>query len=96
MDTFIVECPDCGLRIEVDKKTGKIVNKYPKPQLRSSDPFLDMLKKTNDKKRELDEYFSKAPEELKKRKEELDKKFEENKNKAKDDPNPPINPMDLD
>lgn len=96
MDTFIIECPECGIRIEVDRKTGKIINKYPKPQISSSDPFLDIIKKNKEKEKELNEYFSKAPDELKKRKEELDKKFEENKNKAKNDPNPPINPMDLD
>lgn len=96
MDTFIIECPECGLRIEVDRKTGKIVNKYSKPQISSSDPFTDMLRKTKEKEKELNEYFLKAPDELKKRKEELEKKFEENKTKAKNDPTPPLNPMDLD
>ncbi|MCX7905362.1 MAG: hypothetical protein N2446_01505 [Elusimicrobiales bacterium] len=95
METFIVECPECGIRIEVDKKTGKVINKYSKPNLSSTDPFTDMIKKTKEKNRELDEYFSKAPDELKRRINELEKRFEENKKKAKDDPNPPINPMDL-
>ncbi|MGC9070945.1 MAG: hypothetical protein ACP5IO_06525 [Elusimicrobiales bacterium] len=96
MDSFIIECPECGIRLEIDRKTGKIINSYPKPDVKSADAFLDMIKKSQENKKRLDDYFSKAPEEIKKRKEELEKKFEENKKKAKDDPNPPLNPMDLD
>ena len=96
MDTIIIECPECGIRLEIDKKTGKIVNKYPKLETKGSeDPFLSLLKKSKENTKKLDEYFSKAPDDLKKRQEELEKKFEENKKKAKDDPNPPVNPMDL-
>lgn len=96
METFIIECPECGIHIEIDKKTGKVVAKYPRIEKSSSDPFSEILKKEKERSKQLDEYFSKAPDDLKRRKEELDKKFEENKKKAKDDPNPPLNPLDLD
>lgn len=97
MDTVIIECPQCGIRIEIDRKTGKVINKYPKPETsKSGDIFSDMIKKDEENKRKLEEYFSNAPQSLKKRKDELEKKFEENRKKAKDDPNPPLNPMDLD
>ncbi len=96
MDTILIECPDCGLRIEIDRKTGKIVNKFKKPDVSSDDSLLDMIKKTKENKAKLDDYFKNAHKEMEKRKEELEKQFEENKKKAKDDPSKPINPMDLD
>lgn len=95
MDTVIIECPCCGTRLEIDRKTCKIINKYPKIDTKST-TFDDLIRKSKDNVKELDQYFSSAPENLKKRKEELERKFEENKEKAKKDPNPPINPMDLD
>ncbi|MEF3281059.1 MAG: hypothetical protein K6357_08875 [Elusimicrobiota bacterium] len=97
MDTILIECPDCGLRIEIDRKTGKIVNKFKKPDIsNSNDPLSDMIKKTKENQNKLDDYFKNAGKEMEKKKEELEKQFEENKKKAKEDPTKPINPMDLD
>lgn len=96
MDTILIECPDCGLRIEIDRKNGKIVNKFKKPDISSADPLSDMIKKTNENKTKLEDYFGNAHKEMEKKKKELEKQFEENKKKAKDDPTKPINPMDLD
>lgn len=96
MDSILIECPDCGLRIEVDRKTGRIVNKYKKPQISSSDPLSDMIKKTKENRLKLDDYFGNAQKEMERKKRELEKQFEENKKKAKDDNTKPINPMDLD
>lgn len=96
-DTYLIECPDCGLRIEIEKKTGKIVNTFKKPAFSDkSDPFKEILKENEKKKKELENYFGNIKEGMEKRKKELEKTFEENKKKAKDDPSKPINPMDLD
>ncbi len=95
MSSFIIECPECGVRLEIDSKTGKIVNRYPKADVKGDNSLSDMIKKTEESKKRLEDYFSKASEEMKKRKEDLERKFEENKKRAKDDPNPPLNPMDL-
>jgi ABC-type enterochelin transport system substrate-binding protein len=97
MDSFIIECPECGIRLEIDRRTGKVINKFPKPDISSSkDPLMDMIKKTKENKEKLDDYFGKAKENMDKKIKELDKHFEESKKKAKDDPSKPINPMDLD
>jgi len=97
MDSFIIECPQCGVRLEIDKKTGKIINKFPKPDIGGSkDPLMDMIKKTKENKEKLDDYFARSKEDMDKKKKELEKHFEETKKKAKDDPTKPINPMDLD
>jgi len=97
MDSFIIECPECGIRLEVDRKTGKIINKFPKPNINNSkDPLMDMIKKTKESKENLDNYFFRSKEEMDKKKKELEKHFEDAKKKAKDDPTKPINPMDLD
>lgn len=95
--TILIECPDCGLRMEVDVETSKIINKYKKPVVENSnDPLKEMIDKAKKEKAEFDKYFNDARKEIDKKKEELEKHFEDTKKKAKDDKERPINPMDLD
>lgn len=97
-DTFLVDCPKCGLRIEIDRKTGKVVKHYEKPDIKTGDPLKEMMEKMKGEKEKLNDYFKGAQNGLKDRQKELEKKFEENKKKIEEsgDKSKPINPMDLD
>lgn len=97
-ETFLVDCPKCGLRIEIDKKTGKIVKHYEKPDIKTTDPIKEMMEKMKSEKEKLNNYFDSAQDGLKERQKDLEKKFKENKKKIEEsnDKSRPINPLDLD
>ena len=97
--TFLIDCPDCGARIEVDGKTGKVLRHWKKPEVKEgADPMQEAFKKMKDDKSRLDDYFSNAGQSLEEKKKELLEKFEREKKRIKDsgDTSRPINPMDLD
>ena len=97
--TFLIDCPCCKARIEADKKTGKVLRHWEKPEVKSgADPMTEALKKISDDKSRLDAYFSGAGASMEEKKKELLDKFEQEKKRIKDsgDTSKPINPMDLD
>lgn len=97
-DTFLIDCPKCALRIEIDKKSGKVIKHYEKIDIKSEDPFKEIMYKMKGEKEKLNDYFKGAQSAFKDRQKELEKKFEENKKKIEEsgDKSKPINPMDLD
>ncbi|MDD2772371.1 MAG: hypothetical protein PHP45_01600 [Elusimicrobiales bacterium] len=99
-ETIFVDCPHCGMRLEVDKQTGKVVKTWEKLKIKDgADPFAESLKKMKEEKDRLDKYFTGAPESLKQRRQELADKFEAEKQKIKDAGGTverPLNPLDLD
>ncbi|MEK7721970.1 MAG: hypothetical protein AAB359_06235 [Elusimicrobiota bacterium] len=97
--TFIIDCPICKARIEVDKKTGKALRHWEKPEVREgADPMQEAFRKMKEDKSRLDSYFSNAGKSMENKKKELEEKFEKEKKRIKDsgDTSRPINPMDLD
>ena len=97
--TFIVDCPCCKARIEVDKTNGKVLRHWEKPAVKDgADPMAEAFKKMKADKSRLDDYFSNAGKSMEEKKKELDEKFEKEKKRIKDsgDTSRPINPMDLD
>ena len=97
--TFLIDCPCCKARIEVDKKTGKVMRHWEKPEVKSgADPMAEALKKISEDKSRLNDYFSGAGAAMEEKKKELLDKFEQEKKRIKDsgDTSKPINPMDLD
>jgi len=97
--TFLIDCPCCKARIEVDKKTGKVLRHWEKPEVKSgADPMAEALKKISEDKSRLNDYFSGAGASMEEKKKELLDKFEQEKKRIKDsgDTSKPINPMDLD
>ena len=97
--TFLIDCPICKARIEVDKKTGKVLRHWEKPEVKEGgDLMQDSLKKIKDNKSKLDDYFANARGDMEKKKKELLENFEKEKKRIKDsgDTSKPINPMDLD
>ena len=98
-ETFLIDCPVCKARIEVEKKTGRVLGHWEKPEVKEgSDQMREALKKIKNDKGRLDDYFSRAQGEMERKKKELLDNFEKEKKRIKDsgDTSRPINPMDLD
>ena len=97
--TYLVDCPCCKTRIEVDKKTGKVLRNWAKPVIKEGlDPMQEAFKKMKEDKSRLDSYFTNAGKSLEDKKKDLEEQFEKEKKRIKDsgDTSRPINPMDLD
>lgn len=96
MATFVVTCPCCSGRLTIDAVLEAVVAHEAPPRPRSGlglDEALSSLKGAAERRRTLFEEQIKAEQ---KKPQVLQKKFEEGLKKAKDSPDPPINPMDLD
>ncbi len=97
--TFLIDCPICKGRIEVDKKSGLVLRHWEKPETKAGgDPMQDAFKKMKEDKSRLESYFTNAGKSMEDKKKELEEKFEKEKKRIKDsgDTSRPINPMDLD
>jgi hypothetical protein len=98
-ETFLIDCPKCKARIEVERRSGKVVRLWEKPEIKEgSDPIKEALKKMKEEKDKLDGYFSSAKDSMESKKKELLEKFDKEKKKIQEsgDTTRPINPMDLD
>ncbi len=98
-ETFYVDCPICRARIEVERKTGRIIKHWEKAEKKEGvDPVQDALKKMQENKDKLSKYFSGARTSMEEKKKELLDKFDKEKQRIHDegDTSRPINPMDLD
>jgi hypothetical protein len=96
MATFIVTCPCCSGRLTIDAGLEAVVAHEAPPRARSGlglDEALSSLKGAAARREELFKEQIKAEQ---KKPQVLRKKFEEGLKKAKDSPDPPLNPMDLD
>lgn len=97
--TFLVDCPCCKARIEVDRQNGKVLRHWEKPEVKEgTDPMQEAFKKMKADKSRLDDYFNNAGKSMEEKKKELEEKFKQEKKRIEDsgDTSKPINPMDLD
>ena len=97
--SYLIDCPCCKVRIEVDRKTGKVLRHWEKPVVKEGvDPMQEAIKKMKAENSRLDDYFNNAGRSLEDKKKELNDKFEKEKKRIEDsgDTSRPINPMDLD
>ncbi|MBO4556535.1 MAG: hypothetical protein J5706_07220 [Elusimicrobiales bacterium] len=97
--SFIIECPCCGERLEIDRESGKVIKRWPKPEIaEGSDIFAEGMKKLEEEKARLDSYFDGAGEMLKNKEKELDSLFEKEKKRIEEsgDFSRPDSPFDLD
>jgi len=98
-ESFLIDCPMCKARIEVESKTGKVLRHWEKPVVKEGgDQMKDALKKIKQDQSRLEDYFSKAQGDMEKKKKELLDTFEKEAKRIKDsgDTSKPINPLDLD
>jgi hypothetical protein len=97
--TFLIDCPCCKARVEVDKKTGKVLRHWEKPVVKEgADPMQEAFKKMKADKSRLDDYFSNAGKSLEDKKKELEDKFQKEKKRIEEsgDTSKPETPFDLD
>ncbi|MBI5744838.1 MAG: hypothetical protein HY952_09850 [Elusimicrobia bacterium] len=97
--TFLVECPCCKARIEVDRRTGKVLKHWDKPQVKEGgDLMQEAMKKMQADKNRLDAYFSNAGKSMEEKKKELEEKLEKEKKRIEEsgDTSKPPSPFDLD
>lgn len=99
LGAFLIDCPCCKARIEVDRKTGKVLRHWDKPKVKEGgDLMAESLKKMEADKARLDNYFANAGKEMEEKKKKLEDLFQKEKKKIEEsgDTSRPINPMDLD
>lgn len=96
MATFKVTCPCCNGRLTIDPALEAVIAHEAPPRPRSGlglDDALSSLKGAAARRAELFKEQVKAQE---RKPQVLDRKFQEGLKKAKDSPDPPVNPMELD
>jgi hypothetical protein len=96
MANFTVTCPCCNARLTLDSSLEAVIAHEAPPRPRSGlglDGALSSLKGAAARREELFKQQIKAEQ---KKPQVLDRKFQEGLKKAKDSPDPPINPMNLD
>ena len=96
--SFTVQCPCCEATLTIDPELGAVVAHDPPPRKRSVsdiDAAFDVMKTKSAEReerfrREMEARASGQKSKL------LDRMFQEGLKKAKDSPDPPIKPIDLD
>jgi hypothetical protein len=96
MATFTVPCPCCNARLTVDPGVEAIVAHEAPPRPRSGVGLDEALSSLKGAAARRDELFKEQIKAQQNKGEVLQRKFEEGLKKAKDMPERPINPMDLD
>lgn len=94
--SFTVVCPCCNATLTVDRALGAVIAHEPPPKTgpaRDLDHALGALRGAAGRR---EDTFRKSVEAERSKGKVLDRKFQEGLKKAKDDPDPPVRPIDLD
>ncbi|MBI4051696.1 MAG: hypothetical protein HY400_04245 [Elusimicrobia bacterium] len=97
----IVECPFCHGSVEIDRESGKVLQKWPPSSLGvapGGDKLKAAMQKLQKDKESREKYFSTAKESEEERKRKLREQFEKEKERIRKegDITPPERPFDLD
>jgi len=96
MATFIITCPCCSGRLTIDPGLEAVIAHEPPPRKSSGLGLGDALNSLKGEAAKREERFREQMKAEQNKGKVLDAKLQEALKKAKDDPNKPINPMDLD
>jgi len=96
MSTFIVICPCCNGRLTIDAALEAVVAHEAPPRPRSGVGLDEALSSLKGAAARRDALFKEQIKAEQKKPQVLQKKFEEGLKKAKDSPDPPLNPMNMD
>ena len=96
MATFIVTCPCCNGRLTIDPGLEAVVAHEAAPRARSGLGLDEALSSLKGAAARRDQLFKEQIKAEQKKPQVLQKKFEEGLKKAKDSPDPPLNPRDMD
>jgi hypothetical protein len=95
MATFVVTCPCCNGRLTIDAGLEAVVAHEAPPRPRSGIGLDDALSSLKGAAARREQLFKEQIQAEQKKPQILQRKFEEGLKKAKDSPDPPLNPMDL-
>jgi len=94
--SFVVPCPCCQAKLTVDPELGAVVAHEPPPPKRTMDNLGAAFGALTVKAAEREERFRQQMQAEAQKGKLLDRKFQESLKKAKDSPDPPIKPIDID
>lgn len=94
--SFVVKCPCCQARLTIDRELGEVLAHETPPPTRTVSDIGAAVAALRTKSAEREERFRREMESQGQKAKLLDRKFREGLKKAKDDPAPPIRPIDID
>jgi hypothetical protein len=96
MATFVVTCPCCQGRLTIDSQLEAVIAHEAPPRPRSGIGLDDALSSLRGAATRREERFREQLKAEETKRDVLDRKFQEGMKKAKDMPDPPPRPIDLD
>jgi hypothetical protein len=96
MATFVVTCPCCQGRLTIDPQLEAVIGHERPPRPRSGIGLDDALSSLKGAASRREEQFREQLKAEENKRTVLDRKFQEGMKKAKDMPDPPPRPIDLD
>jgi hypothetical protein len=96
MPTFVVTCPCCQARLTVDSQVEAVIAHEVPPRPRSGIGLDDALSSLKGAAARREERFKDQLKAETSKRDVLDRKFQEGVKKAKDMPDPPPRPIDVD
>jgi hypothetical protein len=94
--TFVLTCPCCGGRLTVDRGLEAVIAHEAPPRPKSGVDLGTALSSLKGEAARREERFREQLKAEQSKGKLLDRKFQEGLKRAKDSPDPPINPMELD
>lgn len=94
--SFIVRCPCCDAKLTIDDELHAVIAHEAPPPKRTVSDIGAAFEALKTKTAERDERFRREMESQGDKSKLLDRKFQEGLKKAKDDPDRPIRPIDID
>jgi hypothetical protein len=94
--SFTVECPCCQAKLTIDAEVRAVVAHEPPPPKREAKDLSTAFDILRARSSEREERFRQATQGESQKGKVLDRKFQEGLKKAKDSPDPPRRPVDLD
>jgi hypothetical protein len=94
--SFVVKCPCCNAKLTIDRELSEVIAHEAPPPTRTVSDIGAAFEKLRTKSAEREERFRQEMESRGQKSKLLDRKFQEGLKKAKDDPDRPIRPIDID
>ena len=94
--SFVVQCPCCEAKLTIDGELREVLAHEAPPPKRTVSDIGAAFEALTKKSAERDERFRREMESQGQKAKLLDRKFQEGLKKAKDDPDRPIRPIDID
>jgi hypothetical protein len=94
--SITVTCPCCQAKLTIDPELAAVIGHEPPPRVRTAEDLGSAFDVMRRKTAEREERFRREMQAERDKAKVLDRKFQEGLRKAKDSPDPPLRPIDLD